>query len=802
VLTDFRQALRVLVQSPGVSTLIVVVLALGIGANTAIFSIVYGIILKPLPFADPSRLVSVRSTLRTGEGDSAAVPDVVDWRAQSTTLAGIAPYTGNDVAMTGRGDAVTLHVALTTSDLFTVLGVKPVLGRPLAPSDDAKGADAVAVISESTWEHRFGRSGSIVGESATLDGRRFTIVGVMPSGFRFPIQADPIDAWLPLGSSPLLGQFLEQRGAHFVQVVGRLAPGAGLAAANAELTTIAARLAAAYPKTNTNRGASVRPLHAELVKEYRAGLLVLMCAVTAVLLIACANVANLLLARASTRQKEMAIRVALGATRAHLLRQLLAESVVLSILGGVLGAVLAMWSVEALVAANPLQIPRLQNVTVDRGLLLFTMAVSTATGVLFGLVPALQLSRSDGGETLREAGRGSSGGRSARTRQLLVIGEVATSLVLLASAGLLLRSLLALQHVDPGFVAEHAVTTELSLPKARYPDPPAQIAFAHRLVDQMRTVPGVSSSAVATTLPMSGSNLGLSFTIDGRPQDPATRPSAAYFSVSPDYFAAMGIRLVKGRAFTSRDDATSPNVAVISEALARRYWPGDDPIGKHLTIGYNNTGPREIVGIVADVKNLALAETMQPALYTPFAQAAWPFLSAVVRTSGDPGAVAGSLRAAIVKLDPDQPVGKVQTVTEYLARSVATPRFTATVVGAFAAVALLLAGFGLFSVMAYSVAQRRREIGIRVALGARAGDVRWMVVGQALRLGSIGLGLGLIGAFGASRVLDSLLFGVSANDPFTFTGVCAMLLLVLTAAAYLPARRATRVDPIVALRTE
>jgi putative ABC transport system permease protein len=800
MLTDFRQALRVLVKSPGVSTLIVLVLALGIGANTAIFSIVYGILLKPLPFANPSRLVSIRSILRTGEGDSAAVPDVVDWRAQSKMLDAIAAYTGNDVAMTGRGEAVTLHVALTTSDLFTVLGIRPVLGRTLSASDDAKGADAVAVISESMWTHRFGRSASIVGEGATLDGTHFTIVGVMPSGFQFPIQAEPVDAWLPLGSSPLIADFLDQRGAHFVRVVARLAPGAGVAEANAEIATIAARLSGAYPQTNTNRGAGVRPLHAELVREYRPGLVVLMCAVTAVLLIACANVANLLLARASARQKEMAVRVALGATRAHLLRQLLAESVVLSIAGGALGALLAVWSVDALVAASPVAIPRLQDVTVDRGLLLFTMAVSTATGILFGLVPALQLSRTDGAETLKDTGRGSSGGRSARTRQLLVIGEVATSLVLLASAGLLLRSLVALQHVDPGFVAEHAVTTELSLPNGRYPDAAAQIAFAQRLVDQTRILPGISSSAVATTLPLSGSNLGLGFTIDGRPQDPATHPSATYFSVSPDYFAAMGIRLVKGRTFTRRDEASSPYVVVISEALARKYWPGDNPIGKRLTIGYNKTGPREVVGIVADVKNLALAEPMQPAFYTPFAQAPWPFLSAVVRTAGDAGAVAGSLRAAIVKLDPDQPVGKVQTVTEYVDRSVSTPRFTAGVVGAFATVALLLAGFGLFSVMAYSVAQRRREIGIRVALGAQAGNVRWMVVGQALRLGSIGLGLGLIGAFAASRVLDSLLFGVSANDPFTFTGVCAMLFAVLMAAAYLPARRATRVDPIVALR--
>ncbi|PYR24673.1 MAG: hypothetical protein DMF98_14640 [Acidobacteria bacterium] len=670
----------------------------------------------------------------------------------------------------------------------------------LIPGDDVKGAAPVAVISESMWEHRFGRTPSIIGEAVTLDARPFTIVGVMPAGFQFPIQAEPVEAWIPLGSVSLTAQWLEQRGAHFVEVVGRLAPGAGVTEANSEIATIAARLAASYPKSNTNRSASVRALQAELVREYRLGLVVLMCAVAAVLLIACANVANLLLARASVRRKEMAIRVAIGARRADLVRQLLAESVLLSFAGAVLGVLLALWSVDALVAASPVQIPRLKSVSVDRAVLLFTMAASMATGILFGLIPAVHLSRADGAETLKDAGKGSSGARSARMRQFLVVAEVAASLVLLAIGGLLLRSLAALQHVDPGFVPEHTVTVELSLPQSRYPDAAAQVAFTRRLLDRMRTLPGASASAVATTLPMSGSDLGMGFTIEGRPEDAATQPSAAYFSVSADYFAAMGIRLVKGRVFNSGDRAESPSAVIISESLARRYWPGEDPIGKHLTLGYNHTGAREIVGIVGDVKNVQLAENTHPALYTAFEQAPWPFLAVVARTSGAESALLGSLRTAIVNVDPDQPVGRMQTVTEYVARSIATPRFTATLVGSFATTALLLAGFGLFSVMAYSVAQRRREIGIRVALGAQAGNLRWMVVGQALRLGSVGLGLGLIGAFAAARVLDSLLFGVSANDPFTFTGVCAMLLVVLMAAAYLPARRATRVDPIVALR--
>jgi len=799
---DFRHAFRVLAASPVASGLIIVVLAIGIGGNTAMFSIVYGVLLKPLPYADSSRLVVIRSSHRGGNGDSSAVPDVNDFRAQSRTLAAIAPYTGYQAAMTGRGDAVKLTVALTTSDLFKVLGVNPLLGRTLIAGDDAKGAEPVAVISEPVWRDRFARSSSILGQTVTLEGSRFTIIGVMPASFQFPIQAEPVEAWLPLASVSMMAQFFEQRGAHFVEVVGRLAPGAGVSEANAEIAGIAARLAAEYPKTNENRTAGVRPLQTELVRDYRLGLVVLMGAVTAVLLIACANVANLLLARASVRQREMAIRVALGARRADLIRQLLAESVLLSVGGGVLGALLAWWSIGALVAASPLQIPRLSGVTVDRTVLLFTLAASMATGILFGLAPALHFSHADAGETLKEAGRNATGAGSARTRQLLVIGEVAVSLVLLACGGLLLRSLAALQHVNPGFVPEHAVTAELSLPESRYPDAAAQTAFARRLLESMRTIPGATAGAISTTVPMSGSNLGLGFTIEGRPMDAAAQPSAAYFSVSPEYFTAMGIPLISGRAFDSGDRAGARSVVIISESLARRYWPGEDAIGKHLTVGYNHTGPREIVGIVGDVKNIQLAENVQPALYTAFEQTPWPFLSAVVRAAGAESSVAGSLRAAIMRADADQAVGKIETVTEFVARSIATPRFTATLVGSFAGAALLLAAFGLFSVMAYSVAQRSREIGIRVALGARTSDVSWMVVRQALHLGAVGLVLGVAGAFAAARVLGSLLFGVSPGDPLTFAAVSVLLLAVLTGAAYVPARRATRVDPLVALRAE
>jgi putative ABC transport system permease protein len=803
MVTDLRQALRSLIKSPGFSALVIVVLAVGIGANTAIFSIVNGVLLEPLPFAGASRLVSITSMVRGEEEASASFPDFRDWRAQSKTMDAMAAVVGYAVTMTGNGDAVQFQIAVTTADLFPMLGATPLLGRVMNAKDDEKGAEPVVLLAETTWVNHFGRRPSIVGESVTLSGVPCTVIGVMPAAFQFPIQAEPVEAWMPVGAVKFVAQFLDQRGAHFARVVGRLAPGTTIAQATSEMQTIAAQLAKEYPESNAVRTAArVHSLKDRLVREYRLGLLVLLSAVAAVLLIACANVANLLLARGTVRQKEMAIRAALGAPRARLVRQLLTESFVLAAAGGALGAVLALWGVAGLVAASPLEIPRLNAVRVDRGVLLFTTVVSMATGILFGLAPALYLSRADAGDTLKDAGRGSSGIRTARTRQMLVVAEIALSLVLLTSAGLLVRSLVKLQHVDPGFVAEHAVTTDLGLPEARYPDAASRIAFYQRLLDGIRTLPGAAASGIATTLPLSGSDLNVGFTIEGREQPPGTRTSAVYFGVSPDYFKAMGIRVLKGRTFSEGDNQQGPPVVIISDAFARKYWPNEDSIGKRLRVGINKSGPAEIVGLVSDVKQLALAETVRPAMYTPFPQTPWPFMSIVVRTPGDPAAVSGSLRAVVVRLDPDQALGKVKTVTEYVANSVATPRFTATLVGGFATLALLLAGFGLFSVMAYSVAQRRREIGIRMALGAQAADVRSLVVSQALRLGVIGLLAGLAGAFAAARVIATLLFGVSPSDPITFAGVCALLLAVLAAAAYLPARRATRVDPMIALRTE
>ena len=803
LLSDFRHAIRTLLKAPGFSTIVIVVLAMGIGANTAIFSVVNGVLLRPLPFVDSSRLVAIQSHTSRGTDGSGSFPDFADWKAQSSVIDRMAGYVGGSMNMTGNGEATSLTAAFVTSDLVPLLGATPMIGRSFARGDDQPGAAGVALVSESLWRNRFSHDPAIIGRGVRLDGQAFTIVGVMPSAFQFPIQAARIDLWLPFDANTLLAQWKDQRGAHFMHVLGRLRPGTTIEQAQSELTTISARLSAAYPRSNSDRGAQVVPLQSLLVHDFKLGLLVLMCAVAAVLLIACSNVANLLLARGMARQREMAIRSVLGASRARLVRQLLTESIIVAAAGGALGVLLALWGLAGLVAASPVDIPRLQSVQIDRSVLAFTTLVSLLTGVLFGLIPALYVSRSNAGEALKDAARGSSGAHSARTRQLLVVAEVALSLVLLAGAGLLIRSLIELRRVNPGFTADKAVAMELSLPDTRYPDKAAQVGFYNRLLAEMRSLPGVASSAISTTLPLSGNDMGSSFSAEGHPpSDPKVRPSAAFFAVSPEYFATMGIPVIRGRAFTERDDEKGPLVALIGETMARQYWPNEDPIGKRLTITIDTLGAREIVGIVGDVKQSELSEAVRPEVYAPYPQTPWPFMAAVVRAHSDPRAVSGALRAAVTRLDADQPPGDVKTMQAYLFQAIATPRFTASLVGSFAGLALLLAGFGLYGVMAYSVAQRRREIGIRMALGAQASDVRMLIVSQGLRMGVIGLCVGLAGALLATRVLEDLLFHVRPNDPATYMAVAAVLLAVLLAAAYLPARRATRLDPLVALRAD
>ena len=801
--SDFQHAVRLLLKSPGFSALIVIVLALGIGANTAIFSIVNGVLLKPLPFADASRLVAIDTTVRN-EPDDSAYLDVLDWHAQSGTVDHIAAYATAAVTLTGHGEAASIPVAVVTPDLFSLLGVPPIAGRVLGRADDTHGAERTAVISDTLWARYFARDLSIIGKPALLDGDPIVIVGVMPAEFEFPFDSEnPPQIWMPVLASRFSAQWADQRGASFLKAVGRLHPGVALSAAQSELSSIAARVNAVNPQTGAKaRGIVVRPFQDVLVKNYRPALVALLGAVAAVLLIACANIANLLLARGSARRREMSIRTALGASRMRIVRQLLIESLTLAFVGGAAGTVVALWGVDALVRISPVQIARLNTVHIDRSVLIFTVLASLLTGALCGLLPALQLSRSNPADALKDGDRGGSSGRGARTRHALVVAEVALSLMLLASAGLLIRTLGVLQRVSPGFRPERTITMQLLLPQTRYSNAASMIAFYRRLHDEVAAIPGVTATAVATTLPMTGSDIVMGFTPDGRAVDPNVRTSAAFFGVSPDYFSTLGIKIVRGRGFTDRDDERAPNVVVINETMAAKHWPGEDPIGKRMKLRYNDSGPREIVGIAGDVKQTTLTDQASAQMYAPFVQAPWSFLTAVARTTAAPEVAAGSLRQALAHLDPQQAAGEVRTFDQYIARSIATPRFTAILLGAFAALALLLAGFGLYGVMAYSVVQRNREIGIRMALGAQAADVRSLVVSQAVRLGAAGLAIGIAGALAVTRVLDSLLFGVTASDPLTFAAVSAVLVTVLLFAAYLPARRATRVDPIVALRAD
>jgi len=798
--TDLRQAVRVLLNAPGFTLLVVAVLAIGIGATTTIFSVVDGVLLKPLPFPDADRLIAIDSVTQSDRDGSASMPDLTDLQA-ARSVRGVVGYTGGTVILSGRGEAMTLLTSFVTGDLMGTLRAPLLRGRSFTAADVRPGAAPTAVISERLWTDRFGREESAIGATATIEGQAFTLIGVAPDTFDFPIQAKRIDVWLPITTTQIGAQLAAQRGAHFMHTIARLQTDTSLDQAAAELGSIADRLGREYPKTNAARAIQLLPLQERIVGQHRMALTVLLGAVAGVLLIACANVANLLLTRAVARRREIAIRTALGAGRARIIGQLLVESLLIAMLAGAGGVLLSEWGVAALVAASPVDIPRLQDARIDHAVLWFAAALSAATGIGFGIIPAFQASRSDAGETLK----GTTGGadvRGARARQVLVAAEVALSLLLLVGAGLLARTLVNLERVDVGFVAERTLAMEISLPDTRYSNGNARVAFYRRALDALRAIPGVRSAAASSTLPLTGNDMGIGFRVEGRPVRDEDHTNAAYHAVSPDYFATMGIRILRGRGVTDRDDDRSSPVLIVSETMARTYWPGEDPIGKRVTIGYNNTGPREVIGIVADVKERALSESSRPEMYAAFPQTPWPFFTVVVRTDREPTSLAAALRAAVLRLDPEQPPGDVQTLTHYVRDASAQSRFTAALAGTFAALATLLAGLGIYGVLAYSVAQRRREIGIRMALGANAADVRWLVVGQALTLGGAGVAAGLVGALALTRVLASLLFGVGASDPLTFSLVCLLLMIVVAWAAYVPARRATRVDPLVALRAD
>ena len=807
---DIRYGIRMLLKAPSVSIVATIALALGIGANTAIFSVVNAVLLRPLPFANPEELMMVwESDSSRGQiRGTASYPNFTDWRAQNHVFEYLAAYYTNDIIMTGRGESTRLQGAVVSAELFPLLGVAPVVGRTFLPDEDKPGESGrVVLLSQQLFRQRFNSDPNVVGQSMVLDGKNYQIVGVMPHAFQFPIQNDPVELWTTVavdaeGSEPVT----EQRGAHFLKVIGRLKPGVSQQQAQAEMTAISARLEQQYPDKNLHRSTTIEPTLEALVGNIRPALLILLGAVGCVLLIACANVANLLLARAMTRHKEMAIRSALGASRSQVVRQLLTESVLLSLAGGTLGLVLAVWWSDLLVALGKQNIPRALQVGLDWRVLAFTFAVSVLTGVIFGLVPAIHASKTDLTEPLKEGGRGSGqGARHKGIRGVLVVAELAIAVVLLVGAGLLIQSLWRLRQVSPGFNPKNVLTLVVGIPEIKYPTK-TQAQFFQDLTARIETLPGVSSASAIAPLPLSGDRFGISFEIEGRPVAKGDQPSADFFTIGDEFFKTMQIPLLQGREFTDRDKKQAPGVIIVNQAFARKFFPGEDPIGKHIKPGISTDedepAMREIVGMVADVRNRDLNSDLRPGFFVPHAQLPFSQMTIVVKTDGEPSSLVNAVQNEVHAMDRELPVFNVKTMDEYISASVAAPRFNATLLVIFAAVALILTIVGLYGVMSYSVAQRTNEIGIRMALGAQTGDVLRLIVSQGFRLVLLGLGIGLAAALALMKIISSLLFGVTTKDPFTFGAVAVLLAIVALLACYIPARRATRLDPLRALRYE
>ena len=807
---DIRFGLRMLLKSPSVSIVATIALALGIGANTAIFSVVNAVLLRPLPFPEPDSLVAVfeTDTQRGMQRGSHSYPNFFDLRSQNTVFENLSCYHGSNFIMTGRGEPARLEGAVVTADLFPLLRVTPMMGRTFVPDEDKPSDNRVVVLSHKLFQKQFGGDAAILNQPITLDGRSYTVVGVMPPGFEFPIQNEPVELWTTIapdasGTEPVTNQ----RGAHFLQVVGRLKPGVTNEQAQAELTAIAARLEQQYPDTNTRKSLRAESALAALVGDIRPALIILLCAVACVLLIACANVANLLLARATGRHKEMAIRTALGASRLRVIRQLLTESVMLSLLGGAVGLLLAVWWSDLLIALGKEDIPRAVQVGIDWRVLTFTLAVSLLTGLIFGLAPAFHSSKSDLIESLKDGGRGTSeGARRNLVRNVLVVAELAIAVVLLVGAGLLIQSLWRLQRVNSGLQPDNVLTFNVGLPEVKY-NSDRQGQFFIDLKRNLESTPGVQSASTIFPLPLSGDRFSISFEIEGRPLPPKDHPSADFFTTGVGYFRAMGIPIIKGRDFDDRDKHGSTPVIIITETFARQQFPNEDPIGKRVKPGissYENEDStmREIVGVVGDVRNRALSTEPRAAYYVPQTQIPFSQMVAVVKTNGEPRALIPSVTKVVAAMDQDVPLFGVKSMREYLSASVAAPRFSTTLLSIFAAVALVLTIVGLYGVMSYSVAQRTNEIGIRLALGAQSRDVLLMIVKHGSKLILIGLAIGLGLAFAFTRWIETLLFGVKTKDPFTFAAVAVVLALVALLACYVPALRATRVDPMDALRRE
>jgi putative ABC transport system permease protein len=794
---------RMLWKKPGVTLVAVLALALGIGANTAIFSVVQALLLKPFPFPELERIVAVWDESQRNPHNEVAIGNYLDWQAQSQSFEHLALYRWWGVNLTGSENPERVQGFLVTANLLDALGMQPMMGRNFKAEENEPGRDTTVILSHGLWQRRFAGDPNIVGKTIQLNSNARTVIGVMPAEFQFP---RGMELMAPIAFTP---DMRTNRGNHSYLVVGRLKSGVSVAQANTEMTGIAARLAQAYPEQNTGLSAGVYPLLADTVRSYRIALIALMCAVGFVLLIACANVANLLLARASERSREMAIRAAMGAGRIALIRQLLTESVLLALAGGALGVLLAVWGVELLKASLPGEafqfVVGLRNLGLNYSVLGFTIGLSLLTGIVFGLGPALQAAKPDLNEALKEGSKSSASGTRNRLRSALVVTEVALSLVLLTGAGFMLRSFLNLLQVNHGFNYENVLTMGLQLPPTKYTETAQRVTFYQELERRIKALPGVDAIGFVSHLPLGQSNSSSSYVIEGVPEPPPGQSFSGRNRIcTPEYFQALGITLLQGRAFSAQDKADATPVVIVNETLAKRFFPNNDAVGKRFRFrgDLSPTNPwREIVGVIADVRH-DLNTPLQPEYYRPHTQAAaWEMMLAV-RTRTEPAAMATAIRSEVQLLDRDLPVFQVRTMQQVRQQSVLLQSFSFSLLSVFAVVALLLAAVGIYGVMSYSVSHRTHEIGIRMALGARTGDVMRMVVRQGMKLTAIGVAIGLVGSMTLVYFASAVLVGTGLSDWPTFTGVALILAFVAFVACWLPARRATKVDPLIALRYE
>ena len=810
LIQDLRYALRQLRKSPGFTATAIIVLALGVGANTAMFSMVYEVMLRSLPFNKPGQLYTLwERNLKMGyEQNPPAAGNFRDWRDRNRVFEQIAAFDASRTFnLAGSNNPERVDGTAASPSLFELLGVKPLVGRTFSSQEDQLGRDNVVLLSYELWQRRFNSDRTIAGKPITLDGKTVTVIGVMPQGFNFPgdtgtvlniFTAPPAQLWVPLALSP---RAWSARSEHYLEVIGRLKPGVTPNQAQAEMNSIEQELHREYPREYIGSDIKLVLLHAQVVGSFRSALLVLFGAVVFVLLIGCANLADLLLSRATSRQREVAIRSALGASRLRLIRQLVTESLALSIAGGMLGVLTAAWGIGMLKLILPSNFPRTSNIHLDGPALIFTVLASIATGLVFGLVPAFQASRTDLNESLKEGERGAEGFGRNRLRGVLVASEIALALILLVGTGLVLRSFVRLQAVDPGFKPNQVLTAEISLPEAQYRDPQKAIFFS-QLLDRVRTLPGVLSAGAIGHLPLGGEIESYAMQVVGRAPLPNEYANPSCHVVMPGYFEAMKVSLVEGRFLDERDDTQAQHVLIINDVVARNVFPHESPIGKRLQMGFNSFSG-EIVGVVRHTNHLSLDSAPNEEVYTPYLQAPfWGTLTLTVRTAAAPLALARPAREIVQAIDKDQPVSKIRSMDDVMESSVAAPRFRTLLLGLFGLTALLLGAIGIYGVMSYSVSQRTREIGIRMALGAARPQVIKLVLRQGLVLTLAGVGVGMLGALALTQLLSSMLYEVRPTDGLTFAGVILLLTAVSLLANWLPARRAAKVDPMVALRYE